>query len=178
MMHNQHYLIATALGSDRLGILEAFTKVSKQCGCNILESKLTIMGKECVFHLYFAGSWNTIAKLEAALPAKAQEWGFTLQTKRTFPNHQPPALSYSAQVIAQDRYGILNDLANFFMQYGINIQQMDCETYTVKNNTLMANITFLLHIPVKQHIATIRDRFMSFCEDRNLDALIEPCKHL
>lgn len=177
IMHIQHYLVITALGSDRIGILEAFTKVSKQCGCNIIESNLSTLGKECVIHLHLAGSWNTIAKLEATLPAFAQESGFALQSKRTFPSEASEALAYQVQVVAQDRPGILNELALFFTQYRINIEQMECETYTIKNNTLMTNITFFIHIPAKQHLATLREKFMTYCEDRNLDALMEPYKN-
>jgi glycine cleavage system transcriptional repressor len=81
-------------------------------------------------------------------------------------------------VIAEDRQGILNELALFFVQQGISLDQMDCETYDAKNHTTMTSISFIINIPVKQHIASIRERFMVYCEDRNLDAVIEPYKSL
>lgn len=178
MMHtnNQHYLVVSVLGKNHLTTLEAFTKVSKQCGCNILESKLTILGEECAIIFYLEGSWNTIAKLEAALPNLTQQFGFTIQTKRTMPAKFVPALPYLVQVTAQDRPGILNELAWFFVQQGITIEKMECETYTAKNNTMLANIAFNIQIPAKQHIASVREHFMIYCEDRNLDAVIEPYK--
>lgn len=174
---NLHYLAITALGKDHLGILEAFTKVSKQCGCNIIESKMSKFGEECALLIYLTGSWNTVAKLEAALPPIAQQYSFLLQTKRTLPHIPCNALPYHVQVIAQDRAGILNELAQFFTQAGISVEQMNCETYRVRNHTMMVSITFLINIPVKQHLATIRERFMVYCEDRNLDAVIEPDKN-
>ncbi|MGD9591501.1 MAG: glycine cleavage system protein R [Candidatus Berkiella sp.] len=176
-VNNQHFLVVTALGSDHIGALEAFTKVSKQCGCNILESKMTIFGEECSLLLHIAGSWNTVAKLEAALPMLASDFGFTLQSKRTLPRKTPPALPYQVQVIAQDRAGILNELAVFFVNQGVSVEQMDCETYEAKNQTMMVNISFIVNIPAKVHIASIRERFMVYCEDRNLDAVLEPFKN-
>lgn len=173
---NQHFLVITALGSDRLDALEAFTKLSKQCGCNILEGKLTKMGQECGIMLYLAGTWNTIAKLEASLPPLAQQLGFIVHSKRTLLSEDPPALPYQVQVFAQDRVGILNELSTFFANEGIMIENMDCESYCAKNKTVMTNIQFLLNIPHNLHLATIRDKFMAYCEDRNLDALIEPYK--
>jgi len=173
---NQHYLVVTALGSNRFDILEIFTKITKQCGCNITESKLSIFGEECALLFYIAGTWNTIAKLEASLPLLAQQYHFTLQTKRTLPTPASNAYPYQIQVIAQDRIGILNELATFFTQHQIMIEKMECENYIAKNQAKMVNITFLIHIPAKQHLATFRDQFILYCEDRNLDIMIEPAK--
>ena len=105
MRVNDHYLAITALGNDSIGVLEAFTKVAKQCTANLLEAKLKKMGNECALSLYFTGSWNAIAKLEALLPQLAKQYEFILQSKRTQPTTQPPALPYQVQVIAQDRSG-------------------------------------------------------------------------
>lgn len=175
--HNQHYLVMIALGSDHSNILEAFTKSSRQCGANIIESKITSLGQECVFFCHFSGTWNSIAKLEAVLPDLAEQYHLAIQCKRTSPRQTfPQALPYQVQVIAQDRPGILNDLATFFRSYGILIDKMDCETHISKNNTPITHIHFLVNVPTKQHIASLRERFITYCEDRNLDALMEPLK--
>ncbi|MCS5712467.1 ACT domain-containing protein [Candidatus Berkiella aquae] len=175
-MNNQHYLVITALGSDRLGILETFTKLSKQCGGNILESKLSTMGEECAILFHLSGTWNAIAKLEAALPSLAELHRFAIHCKRTLPKNAANALPYQVQVFAKDRPGILNELATFFSRQGILVDKMETETYLAKNNTTMSNIILAINIPAKLHIATIRERFMEYCEDRNLDAMLEPSK--
>ena len=127
-----------------------------------------------LFHI--SGSWSTIAKLEASLPTLAKQHNFTVQIKRTNPRPETSALPYQAQIVAKDRPGILNDLALFFSQQGIAIDKMESETYLAKNNTAMTNIQFVVEIPAKQQIANVRERFMIYCEDRNLDAVIEPHK--
>jgi len=33
-----------------------------------------------------------------------------------------------------------------------------------------------VNIPARVHIATLRENFMLFCDDRNLDAIVEPYK--
>jgi glycine cleavage system transcriptional repressor len=175
-VNHQHYLVVTVLGKNHVTTLEVFTKISKQCGCNILESKLMSLGEECAMVFYLEGSWSTVAKMEAALPNIAHQHGFAIQSKRTLPSQHAPALPYLVQVTAHDRSGILNELAWFFVQQGIKVDKMECETYTAKNNTQMANVALTIHIPAKQHIATVREHFMIYCEDRNLDAVIEPYK--
>lgn len=171
-----HYLVVTALGSYQMRILEAFTKMMKQCGCNIIESKLNSMGEECALVFYLSGTWNTIAKLEASLPALSQRYKMSLQMKRTLPRTAMNALPYQVQVIAQDRAGIINELAGFFVENKISVDRMECDSYLAKNNTEMTQISFAINIPAKQHLASLRERFMVYCEDLNLDAVIEPLK--
>lgn len=177
-VNNQHYLVATVLGSDQFGILEAFTKISKQCGCNILESKLASIGEECALIFHYAGLWNTIAKLEATLPALCQQLSASLQMKRTSPRQsQSASLPYHINVTAHDRAGILNELAYFFLQNRISIDKMECETYTAKNNCYLTNINFVVNIPAKRSLSDLRERFMTYCDERNFDAMIEPHRY-
>lgn len=171
---NQHFLVLTALGKDEIHLLGELTRIGKQCGCNIVESKVSKLGSECALLFHFNGSWSTIAKLEAALPPFAQQRDLAIQIKRTTPPPQATTLPYHIQVIAQDRPGILNELADFFALRDIRIETLDCETSVAKNTTRRITITALIEIPAHHHIASIRDAFLSYCEDRNLDATLEP----
>jgi glycine cleavage system transcriptional repressor len=174
-VNNQHFLVATLLGNNQIGLLEAFTKMGKQCGCNILESKLSSVGEECALIFHYVGSWDAVAKLEIMLPTLSQQLGLTLQMKRTFTRSlEPQTLPYQIHVTAHDRVGILNELAFFFLQNRISVDKMECETYNSRNNSKLANIMFLVNIPVKRSLPDLRERFMTYCDERNLDAIIEP----
>ena len=43
-----------------------------------------------------------------------------------------------------------------------------------KNKTRRISINGLIEIPTENHIATMREHFLTYCEDRNLDATLEP----
>lgn len=177
-VHNQHFLVLTVLGKDHLNLLGDLTKIGKQTGCNILESKISTLGSECAMLFHFNGSWSAIAKLEAALPAFAQQNDLAIQIKRTIPTPHPTAqttaLPYQITVFAQDRAGILHELAEFFSHREIRVETIDCETNMTKNMTPRISINGVVEIPTKNHLATIREQFLTYCEDRNLDATLEP----
>lgn len=174
MQHNQHYLVLTVLGKDHLHLLGDLTKIGKQCGCNVVESKVSKLGSECGMLFHFNGTWSAIAKLEAALPPFAQAQELAIQIKRTTPCDPITTLPYQMSVVAEDRAGILHELAEFFAHRGIRVETMDCETNVTKNMTRRLSINGLLEIPVKNHIASLREQFLTYCEDRNLDATLEP----
>lgn len=43
---DEHYLVITALGADRPGIVNAITRHVSSCGCNIEDSRLAMLGEE------------------------------------------------------------------------------------------------------------------------------------
>jgi glycine cleavage system transcriptional repressor len=80
-------------------------------------------------------------------------------------------------VIALDNPGIVHEIANFFAVQNINIEAMDTNTYAAPHTgSPMFALSMTVNIPVRVHIATLRENFMIFCDDRNLDAIIEPYK--
>lgn len=175
--NNQHFLVVTLLGSDQLGLLEAFTKISKQCGCNVLESKLSSFGKECTLIFHYVGSWDAVAKLEIMLPPLCQQLEVALHMRRTtLAPIDSTTLPYHIQITAHDRVGILNEIAYFFLQNRITIDKMDCETTTTRNKNRLANISLLVNISNKRPLSDLREKFINYCDELNLDAMIEPAR--
>ena len=41
----------------------------------------------------------------------------------------------------------------------------------------MFALSMMINIPAKAHLASLRENFLMFCDDRNLDAILEPYKH-
>ncbi|MDU7469771.1 MAG: ACT domain-containing protein, partial [Serratia marcescens] len=46
---DEHYLVITALGADRPGIVNTITRHVSSCGCNIEDSRLAMLGEEFTF---------------------------------------------------------------------------------------------------------------------------------
>ena len=69
-LSSQHYLVITALGADRPGIVNTITRHVSSCGCNIEDSRLAMLGEEFTFIMLLSGSWNAITLIESTLPLK------------------------------------------------------------------------------------------------------------
>lgn len=175
MQTSPHYLVLTVLGTYQTHLLSELTGISKQCDCNIVECKTLSLGQESTMLFQFAGSWSAIAKLEAALPGYAQNNDLAIHTKRTTTRlTNSPTLPYQIQVIAEDRVGILHDLTTFFQRKAIRLDSLECETHITADNTKRVSLFALIAVPVKTHIASLREAFLSYCEDRNLDVTLDP----
>ena len=76
-----------------------------------------------------------------------------------------------------DQPGIVHNLAKFFSQRQINIQEMLTSSYAAAHSgTPMFSVHMTVEVPASIQIAALREEFMDFCDQLNLDAVIEPIK--
>jgi glycine cleavage system transcriptional repressor len=174
----QKYLVVSALGADRPGIANELATTASECGCNIVDSRMAVLGGEFAVIMLLTGSWNAIAKLESTLPALEKSHDLVTLVKRTqLPSDRSDLMPYGVQVVALDTPGIIKEIATFFSSQSINIENLQTDSYKAPHTGApMIVINMTVNIPVTLHIADLRDRFTLFCDDLNLDASMEPMK--
>lgn len=174
----ESFLVITALGEDKPGIVNKLTETVVDCNCNIIDSRMSVLGGEFAIMLMAAGKWNELAKLEDALTAASDPLGLIIACKRT--ERRKPAtdlMPYSVEVVSIDQPGIVHELARFFSSRNINIHELSTTQYAAPHTgTPMFALHLTLDIPASEHIAGLRDEFLDFCEAQNMDAIIEPVK--
>src|SRR6056297_3509706 len=118
-------LVVAAVGEDRPGIVNEICKAIADAGCNIEDSRMSVLGGDFALMLLVDGKWNELAKLETALPAVGRRLGLLINVKRTNRSRRSgDLLPYSVEVVALDHPGIVYQLANFFSAREINIREM------------------------------------------------------
>ncbi len=174
----KNLLVITALGQDRPGIVNELSRTVVDSGCNIEDSRMTVLGGEFAVIMLVSGKWNELAKLENNLPALGRRLELLINTKRTeAPKVQGNVLPYAVEVVALDHPGIVHQLANFFARREINIRDLATASYAAAHTgTPMFSVHMTVDVPAGTHIATLREEFMDFCDQLNLDAIIEPVK--
>lgn len=169
------YLVISALGTDKPGIINALSKQAVAHHCNILDTRMTVLGGEFALMMMVSGSAEAISELEPALSRSADELELTVMLKRTSPKaSQSRNLPYAVTVVALDNPGIVQEIAGFFSEKAINIEEMHTGTYAAAHTgTPMFSLDMTVNIPSGLSIAKLKDEFVNFCDDKNLDATIE-----
>ncbi len=173
----QNYLILSAIGSNRPDIISELSRACLQCGCNLLNTKINLLGEDLAIVMFLSGNWGAIAKMEDLLPSLEERFNFAIQSRRT---QEPTAIGqsmpYNIQVVAIDRAGILTEIADFLLRQGVQTEELSSHTYVTHPGTRMAALHFKINIPEKVHLATLREEFMAYCDDKNLEGFIEPLR--
>ncbi len=172
-------IVISAVGRDRPGVVHELTHVVLECGGNILESRMTALGSEFAMLLLVSGSWHTPARLEAALDKLAAGNELSVTVRQT--REKEPSLNqlpYAVDVVCLDQAGIVYNLANFFTSRAIDIAELTTRSYAAAHTgAQMFAVQMNINIPQDIQISALREDFMEFCDQMNLDAIIEPIKN-
>ena len=174
----ENLLVVTALGEDRPGLVDSLSKAVADLGCSIVDSRMTILGGEFAIIQLISGRWDALAKLEGQLPAIGRDLDLHIHLKRTTPKRlSGDLLPYAVDVVSMDQPGIVHQLAHFFSQRGINIRDLSTSRYNAAHTgTPMFSVHMTLDIPARTQVAVVREEFLDFCDQLNLDAIFEPVK--
>ena len=172
------YLVITASGDDQVGLVDRLSSKIAESGCNIQESRMAVLGGQFALIMLLSGAWNALSKLEGQLGSLGEQLGLTIIHKRTQKREKTkPAVPYSVEVVSMDHPGIVRDLAMFFSKNGINIEELQTDTYPAPHTgTSMFSVTMAVGIHADVHIPTLRGNFLDYCDDLNLDASFEPAR--
>ena len=174
----ENYLVVSSLGKDHPGIVNTLSQAILDSGCNILDSRMAVLGSEFAVIMLISGNWNAVAKLEDMLPRVAQKHDLNLASRRT--QIRPPSakvVPYAVEVVAMDHPGIVRDVADFFASRDINIEDLYTGSYQAPHTgTPMFSLHMTVGVSAETSIATLRGEFMDFCDALNLDAMLAPVK--
>lgn len=166
------YIVITAVGQDRPGIVNDLSKTILDSGGNITDSRMTVLGGEFALLMLVASSGIAIEAMENELRALQNKYGLEILFKRTEPRQNTSSrLPYNVTVVSMDQPGIVHDVAEYFSSRNINIEEMETSSYSAAHTgTQMFSLEMNISIPAEIPVAKLREEFIGFCNELNLDA--------
>ncbi|KGM51873.1 glycine cleavage system regulatory protein [Lysobacter concretionis Ko07 = DSM 16239] len=175
---NENHLLINAYSTHPDSPLLPVSRRITESGCNLVDARLSTVGRDVSVTALAMGSWDAIAKLEAMLTRLEREDHIKLIWYRTGEKQiQSDLLPYIVEVVAADKPGITFQLADFFDRQGITIESLHCTRYrAMQTGADMFSAQITIGVPASMHIAVLRDDFLEFCDHLNLDAILDPMK--
>lgn len=168
-------LVISALGNDKPGIVNELSKTILDQGGNISESRMTVLGGEFAMMLLVNGSQDCIENILSKLEATGEKLNLTLIAKETeTQDSNKKRLPYQVNVISMDHPGIVHNISDFLSSHNLNIEEIETKTYPAAHTgTPMFSLDMIISVPSDSSIKSLRDEFVTFCDDLNLDASLE-----
>jgi glycine cleavage system transcriptional repressor len=176
--NNENIALITASSNASSILFLPLSKRIHESGCHVIEARLATLGQTVVLSILVNGTWDAIAKLEMAIDRLERKEDEQIHMQRTAGRQaQGDRLPYMIEVVSADRPGILFALTEFLVARGIQIEQLSSTRYrTMQTDTEAVTAQLQIGVPIKMHIASLRDEFMEFCDAENLDAVLDPVK--
>ena len=171
-------LAMTALGNNQPEFLVEVLAAINSSQCNVLELRTSGLTRLTAFYLMIDGSWNCIAKLEGLLDAIAKRMNLQVSFIRPELNGQADAgVPYTLETISLEKKDLLFAIVEFLTERGILIEEISANRHhAVFFNNMVFATKFILLVPDKVHILSLREEFLDFCDSLNIDAILEPIK--
>lgn len=180
MLHpvkRENYLVITAVGKEEQDVLIEISDQVAALRCTILDCRMTVLGEESAVYMLVTGKWDALTKLESAITEWKRGVDFEVCVVRTPSRPNRPGMPYSVNVVAADGPGIVHDLVVFFAARNIGVEDLQATTYCApQSDTRVFSMNMILRLPATTHLPALREEFMMFCDERNLDAVIEPLR--
>ncbi len=174
-------LVLTVLGNNHPDLIIELTRTIKEAKCTVVESRMTELGHQFAGHLMVEGNWNHIARLENGLETMASRFELKIHTMRAEETEleakEEPGLPYAIDIFATDQINNINDLSEFLASRGVSILDISSSRYPAPYTTAPLFLAHMIvRIPQGMRIVSLRDEFLDFCDQMNLDAILEPVK--
>jgi glycine cleavage system transcriptional repressor len=123
------YAVFSAIGADRLGIVDDLSGIVGERGGNIEESKMAVLGSEFAVIMLISLAAAAFDSLSSELADLEEGLGLTLSLKRTSPAAPPDAgRPYLLETYSLDGHGIVHAVSTVLRRHAINIEEMETET--------------------------------------------------
>lgn len=171
-------LAITVLGNRQTQFIEHILPAISRCKCNIVEISLNDLAESTAAFLLIEGNWNHIAKLENIFDGIEKQLKIYINKVRQDKTATDKAgLPYTLEAMSMDQSNIVLNIASFLSERNIHIEEIKGSRYLAPYiQTPIFSTKFIIIIPSEQRLLQLREDFLDFCDQANLDAILEPIK--
>jgi glycine cleavage system transcriptional repressor len=177
-MADENHLILTAVGPDRVGLVEKISEFIARHDCNIEDSKMAVFYGEFAVIILIRGEGRNLVKIARDYREMETETGLTISIKT--PAARKPSesfLPYKLTASCMDHPGIVHQISNVLSSLGINIESMETETYAAPvSGTPIFRLEAEISVPAKTIVNSLRERFAEIQREENIDIELSALK--
>jgi glycine cleavage system transcriptional repressor len=177
-MAEKEHLILTAIGPDRVGLVEKLSEFISREGCNIEDSKMAAFCGEFAVIILITGEAGQLARVARDYRAIESETGLTIAVKAPSPKRPTEAfIPCKLTAACMDHPGIVHKISGVLSELSVNIESMETKTYFAPmSGTPLFQLEARLAVPVRTNINQLRTRLADVQRDENIDIEIAVIK--
>jgi len=172
---DRRYVVLTAVGPDRPGLVNEMSSLVREAGANLEDSRMAVLGGEFAIILLISGGADAIERVKqigAQLETASRLRCILKETTRVVA--PTDYLPYRIHVSGADRPGIVQSIAAILASRGVNVASLESRvTYAAESGTPLFVLEAKLHVPSKIVLSELRSQLSATCDDENLDFALE-----
>ena len=175
MSGKREYMVLSATGEDRVGLVEELTdRISSSHG-NIEDSRMALLGGEFSIIMLLSGDKGALDKLKSETESIEKELNLSLKIKDTRSPIQQKGQSYRLETVSPDSRGLVHLLTLVLKKHGVNIEEMKTEILPAPwTGTPMFHLKGTIVVPPSVDFRELREDLLQLESEKDLDIFLKP----
>lgn len=175
-MTDKEHLILTAIGPDRVGLVERISKFITAYDCNIEDSKMAVFCGEFAVIILISGDEKSLESMTRNYKEIESETGLSVLIKKPLARTVADQfIPYKLSASCMDHPGVVNQISGVLSRLGVNIESMETKTYFAPvSGTPLFRLEADLSVPARTNINELRDRIADIQREENIDIELTP----
>jgi len=173
-----NYLVISAIGQDRPGIVDEVSAFILAHECNVKDSRMAVLGGDFALIMLICGPEAEVKKLADHLSELENKSALTIVSRSAASPPALPALAplpYNLKAVGNDHTGIVHDIAHLLAGMDINVEAAETTTsHSPQTGTPIFSMYMKLTVPANLHAEQIRSELAKLGDELNVDITIEP----
>ena len=172
------YLVISAIGQDRPGIVDEVSAFILAHQCNVEESRMAVLGGDFALIMLVSGPQNDVKKLADHLPELEDKSALTIVSRSSSSpsaTRALPSVPYNLKAVGMDHTGIVHNIAHLLAGMNINVEAAETSSsHAPESGVPIFSMHMKLAVPANLHIDQIRSELAKLGQELNVDITIEP----
>ncbi len=169
------FFVLTAIGRDRVGIVDELASVLGRQGCNIEESRMAVLGREFAVILLASGPEGILDTLKGTENLES-ELGLHIEIRSTeAPGTGAAGRPYLIEAVSLDAPGIMHAVTAVLKETKVNIEEIFTETASAPwTGATMFQMKGTVILPADLNTASLREKLEKLEHERDIDIVLKP----
>ena len=167
---SKEHLVITAVGPDRVGLVEEITRFLDKERCNIEDSKMAVFCGDFTIILLVSGDSSALDRVSQSLDVLTTQTGLSFFSRRPSAKTRADA-TRPCKLLASclDHPGVVHQVSSALCAMGVNIESMETTTYAAPmSGTPMFQMEALLSVPIQMDVEELRRQLDQIGEHENI----------
>ena len=173
------YLVISALGQDRPGIVDEVSAFILAHQCNVEDSRMAVLGGDFALIMLVSGPGDDLKTLCDHLAGLEKKSALTIISRPAKSPATPkplPAVPYALRAVGMDHAGIVHNIAHLLAGMNINVENAETATsHSPETGTPIFSMKMMLTIPNDLNPTQVRSELQKLGAELNVDIIIDPC---
>lgn len=168
-MADKSYLVLTAVGPDRPGLVSEISSLVLSAGANLEDSRMAILGGEFALLVLVSGDEQAMQQVASRGEALGAKLGLRLLTKPTTSRQTArDFLPFEIRVTGVDRPGIVQRVTGVLAGRGVNVASLESRLdFAPESGTPLFILEANLQIPSALALEDLRRELSKACDEEN-----------